>query len=370
MANFAFLNGLQPARLRHSISKRGAKGTAVHFFRRLGTVTDLAIVGPSVLRINPMGFVCNHTCPMCWLQHLPPEELKRQKKLDRELGMGLQEYKNLFAGMTAGLESVNVVGGGEPLVHPECPEIMTDIKRRGWRGSVITNGTLLKESTAKRLVDIRWNLTRVSVHAGDADTYQKIQGVDRFEAMRSNLKTFDRLRREAGAERECHLDIFHVVQHENIPHIERLFTIAEEVGADYIEFDKIIPYDKEKVLSADELRQAQEALISCARDSKVPCNIHQIVPELHVEEECAVERKAFVPAKKCSVGFDQTFIRATGEVMACCFSDEILGNVREQPFFEIWRGTKYREFRSRMINGKFAGYCITNRCTLPDVLHN
>jgi MoaA/NifB/PqqE/SkfB family radical SAM enzyme len=307
---------------------------------------------------------------MCWLQHLDPEDLKRNKKIDREQGLRLEEYRQLFAGMPPGLQSVNVVGGGEPLAHPQCADIMQEVKNSGYEGSIITNGSLLKESIAERMVKMRWNCTRVSVHAGDPETYQKIQGVDRFEIMRTNLKTFDRLRRAAGVKDRVQLWVFHVVQHENIPHIERLFEIAEEVGADYIEFDKIIPYDKEKVLAADELRVAQEALRSCAAQSHIPCNIGQIVPELQVEEECAEQHKPFIPAKRCSVGFDQACITSFGEVTPCCFSDERMGNIRERPFYEIWNGEKYREFRSRLMSGRFAKYCITNRCTLPDVLHN
>ena len=63
---------------------------------------------------------------------------------------------------------MNIVGGGEPLVHPECADIMREVKKRGVRGYLISNGTLMKEPISQAMVDMGWDLTRLSVHAGDS----------------------------------------------------------------------------------------------------------------------------------------------------------------------------------------------------------
>lgn len=370
MKSSTFLKGLKPARLVSAVRRRGIRGLAYHALRRTGTLHEQALAGPSMIRINPMGYICNHVCPMCWLQHLDPEVLKEEKRRDRTEGMKLEDYRRFFATVPNGVEEVNVVGGGEPLVHPQAVQIMAEVKRRGWRGSLITNGTLLSEEVSRELIGMRWNLVRVSVHAGDAETYRAIQGVDRFEHMRRNLKTFSRLRNKATSPKLVSLRVFHVIQRENIPHLHRLFEVAEDLGADFIEFDQIIPYDGGKWLTAEELRRARTALESCARASAVPCNLEEILMQLKVEEECASDNKPFVPAKSCSVGFDETFISSYGEVLPCCFSKEVMGNVKTTSFEEIWYGTRYSNFRTRLLNGRFASYCITNRCTLPCVLHN
>jgi len=369
MVNKLFTPGMHPARLATALRRRGVRGLAYHALRRAGTINEQAFAPPVLMRINPMGYVCNHTCPMCWLQHLDPEVLKREKQRDRAEGMTLQEYRSFFRSVPRGVEEVNVVGGGEPLVHPQAVEIMREIKRHAWRGSIITNGSLMKESISRQLHEMKWDMVRVSVHAGDAETYRAIQGVDRFDTMVANLKTFTRLRHEMRRP-EDRLTVFHVIQRENLATIPKLFEIAEEVGADLLEFDKIIPYDSGKWLTADELKKAQEVLASCARDSKVPCNLWEILPELKVEEDCASDGKPFIPAKSCSVGFDQVFVTSLGDVLPCCFSDEVMGNVRQQSFEEIWYGPKYANFRTRLLRGKFAKYCIGNRCALPGVLHN
>lgn len=59
-----------------------------------------------------------------------------------------------------------------------------------------------------------------------------------------------------------------------------------------------------------------------------------------------------------------------GEVVPCCFSDEVMGNVKNQTFEEIWYGDKYRKFRKRLMAGNFAKYCSDNRCKYETFLHN
>jgi MoaA/NifB/PqqE/SkfB family radical SAM enzyme len=368
MIDWSLLRFLKPAKIWAGLRRRGMRQGALHGARKVGTALNHALAGPSSLRINPMGFICNHRCPMCWLQHFDPADFERQQRIDRELGLKLADYERLFDSMPPGLEEVNLVGGGEPLVHAQCLEIMAAVKRRGWRGSLITNGSLLREAAAQHLVEIGWDEVRVSVHAGDAETYRLIQGVDHYETTRRNLIDYTRLR-TTPAGRRGHLGVFHVLQHENIPSIDKLFAFAEDVGADSLEFEKIIPLDAAKALSAAELQRAREAVQACARDSKVPCNIDTLLPTLMREEQAVTGAQPWVPARRCSVGFDQSFINAVGQVFPCCFSNEEMGNVRETSFRDIWFGSRYAAFRARLNRGRFAKYCIDTRCAMKGVLH-
>ncbi|MBI1291601.1 radical SAM protein [bacterium] len=371
MSKRVLLKGLQPKRFVAALRRRGIGGLTTHSMRRVGTMMGTALTGPAVIRINPMGFVCNHACPMCWLQHLDQEELKKAKKADIADNLKLDDYVRLLDSMPTGLEEVNVVGGGEPLVHKQCVDIMRAIKSRKLRGSLISNGSLLKQPVADALLDMRWDSLRVSVHGGDPEAYKAIQGVDHFDTVRRNLTYFTEQRRALGRERDCGLVVFHVIQHENIPHLERLFQFAEDVGADQMVLEKIIPYDSGKWLSKDELRSASEQIRECSERFRITFNKDAILGQLHHEEVVAeVEGRPWVPAKRCSVGFDEAFIDAMGNVLPCCFSNDIMGNIRESSFAKIWQSPQYRAFRGELMNGEFRGYCISNRCHLPNVLHD
>ncbi len=368
MSKLSLFKNFKPSLILSAINNRGMTGFTLHSLRRLGSMYEFVLMGPDTLRINPIGAQCNHACPMCWIRQVEPDERNRLFREDRENAMNLADYRSLFNGMPVGLHEVNVVGGGEPLLHREIIPILTAVKEHGWVGSLITNGTLMTKSVSDDLVRIRWDNVRVSVNGGDRETYHKIQGVDRFDLMRDNLRYYDQIRRRQSGSNRGRLSAFHVIQRDNLDSIDRLFDISEEIGADTIEFAAIIPFDPGAQLTADEQTRAVDTLNYCAQRSPVPCNLSEIVRQL--SPATGEDNDAFRPARFCSVGFDQTFILSNGNVMPCCFSTEVLGNVREMSFKDIWRGEKYQKFRIRLIRGKFARYCIECQCALPGVLHN
>ena len=426
---FEFL--IKPGEMVRGVRKLGARGAVLQGVRRASASVDRAVLGPGQLRINPVGAVCNHTCPMCWLQQKAPDEKKRVFREDRAKGMTLEDYVRFFDTAPRGITEVNVVGGGEPLVHRECVEIMRDVKRRGWRGYLISNGTLLDEDKARALVKMGWDRVRVSTHAGTAATYEQVQGVDHFERLRSNLQTYDRLRREAGAERRCALDVHHVLQRENLGEIDRMVEFAMSVGADHVVFELIFALSDDKRLTPDELEGLANDLRRVAATAPLSTNALDVVANVEREHaetsaelaaaaaatEAAAEAPpepsapeeplpapepaaasepapaaepvaasepvvgsgptpdaepelAYRPAARCSVGFDSCFVNSNGDVVPCCFSNEVMGNVREQSFKEVWYGEKYEDFRTRLINGKFAQYCSDVRCKLTSFLHD
>lgn len=364
------LTTLGPKKLIQAINNRGLRGAMVHGVRRLGTVMEHPLAGPDMLRINPLSYICNHRCPMCGLQHLEPDELRRGRRIEKRQALALAEYVALFESMPRGLRRVELVGGGEPLAHPNAVDIMAEVKKRGWIGSLISNGTLLSDPVARELVAMRWDITRISVHAGDRQTYTKIHGVDHFDIMLKNLKHFNRLRCERGLKEICALNIFHAIQRDNISSIDKLFSVAEEIGADSIQFDPVIALDHKHDLTIAEFEHAKAGLLSCARSSNIPCNLDEILAQLAAQQEAVETAKPFMPAARCSVGFDQTHISSLGNVEPCCFSPEVMGNLRDHSFKEIWGNETYQRFRKRLINGQFPRYCIESRCPLTEVLHN
>lgn len=372
----SLLRFLKPGKILGGLRRRGLRGALLHALRKAGMLRGRALAGPYLLRINPVGALCNHACPMCWRQHATPEELKTRQAQDRDGVLRLADYQRLFDSVPRGLEEVALTGGGEPLLHPDALEIMAEIKRRGWRGYLITNGTLFGEEAARRLAAMRWDAVRVSAHCGERELFARIHGVDRFEQLKTNLETYTRLRREAGMAGRCRLALFNVIQRENIGGIEAMVAFAEAVGADEIIFDKVIAYDPRDALTPDELREAARRIRAASAGARVGGNYGEILGKLEVEEEVARaecgsgEASPFRPAARCSVGFDEAHISATGEVSPCCLSSERMGDLRVQNFSEIWYGPRYADFRKRLIAGQFADYCIRLRCAMKHVLHD
>lgn len=351
-------------------NRRGLGNLGLHGLRRIGTLTQRAITGPIQIRINPFSYICNHRCFMCNLQNMPSEELAILRHIEKRSALNLEDYKDIFDNRLPGLISVNITGGGEPLMHPDITGIMSEIKKYKLKGSLITNGIGVTKQFSQQAVDMNWDGIRVSIHAGDAQTYKNVCGMDNYHRLKENLIFFNKYRRKKRAQSQCQMILFNVIQRENIRVLDKIFETAEEVGADHVEFEKLIPFNKDFKLSPQELRTAKDRLISCAANSKVSCNLATVLKQLNTEAFDIKGHQAFRPAKRCSVGFDQMFITSEGDVYPCCFSNEKMGNLRIQSLKETWNNAQYASFRKRLIRGKFEPYCYENRCTLPGVLHN
>lgn len=360
----------KPKMVVEGIQRLGLRGAVTHGVRHASTAAGVALLGPFQIRINPTDSICNHACPMCYLQYLPPEDLRAEKIRERKQWMLLNDYKQLLDGMPPGLTEVNIVGGGEPLAHPDVVGIMEEVRSRDLRGYLMTNGTLMKPKVSQRMIDIGWNRTRCSVHAGDAPTFQAIHGVNKFEILKENMLTFQKMRVEAGKEKSCMFSIVNVMQRENIHNIEAMFDFAEEVGVDYVEFELIVPLSIDKLLTIEELKHIKSTMEALAPRYTFASNMERFLEKILKEGEIGRNDEFYRPAKACSVGYDSAFIMGNGDVLPCCFSDEVMGSVKTDTFHDIWYGDKYRKFRSRLMDGKFAKYCSTNRCKYETFLHN
>ncbi len=368
MNGLSLFKNFEWSALKQAIRNRGIKSTLLHALRRTTTFFEFTLLGPDFVRLSPCDFQCNHACPICWLHNLDPETLETGLAKDRTGSLSIPEYRRLFNTFPFGVHEINVVGGGEPLMYPDIIELFREIKRHKWKGNLITNATLLNKTMARDMIDMHWDALRVSIHAGDPETYRNIHGRDNFHRMMSNLKFYNDYRHRKNLSRQCKLIAFHVIQRENIHSLENLFTVALEIGADFIEFDLIIPFSEAHRLLPEEIGYARETLLHAIRKFPIATNADEILPQLTVAAKNATG-ETFVPGKFCSVGFDQTFITGSGDVLPCCFSNEVMGNIRQTEFHKIWFGEKYHGFRKRLIRGKFAAYCIANRCSLPGVLH-
>jgi MoaA/NifB/PqqE/SkfB family radical SAM enzyme len=381
-----------------------------------GIEVQYALLGPQLLRVNPVDFLCNATCPMCWQRHLPPGELKRQRKQELQSVLTIDEYEKLLRTVPPGLEAIELVGGGEPLLHPDACELMRRIRQRGIRGQLISNGILLTQKLALAMVEMGWNHVRISVNAADRETYRIVNGVDRFDVVVQNLATYHRLRAEAGATRACEMQLFFVLQRANLDGVGAMLALAREVGADSVVFELIRPFTEAERLLAGELLKLRESFEKLAGRAPIEFNSDAILRQIEndlvtfrdpspetagaaldpvdavgsrasatepmvdanvsslagsdaaVPSGAPTPDKEFIPGKACVVGFKHAFITAQGNVQPCCFSPEVMGNIREQDFSEIWYGEPYCNFRKRLANGQFSDYCKTNWCALPEVI--
>lgn len=90
---------------------------------------------------------------------------------------------------------------GEPLMHPQILEIIRYIKSAHPKNMIhlTTNGVLMKESIARRLIELKVDIVRVGIRAATEETFFKIHKKQHFQRVKDNIYTLLRLRREAAS---------------------------------------------------------------------------------------------------------------------------------------------------------------------------
>lgn len=346
---------------------------ATETLRRIGIVGQRALTGPRWLRICPVGYLCNEDCVMCWRHTIEPERLRTLQATDLEQGLKLDDYRRLLDDMPPGLQWVEIIGGGEPLLHPQITEIMAEITSRRLSGLLVTNGTLLDEHLARAMISTGWDTVRVSLSAGDAETYRKIHGRDNLDLVVENLKRLGALRKARPGRSRPRLLLLHVLTRESIERIPSLFAIAEELTAEVVYFERAVPFTDSGRLEPSQLARAADVLASEARASRIPTNLDSILPALGCGyDHPAASTTPATPTQLtsgscCTIGFEETTIMSDGRVLPCCIATEGLGNIRDEPFSEIWQGPAYTALRSSLVSGRFEPYC--SDCWAPQSVH-
>ena len=104
--------------------------------------------------------ICNMHCSFCHGHHRTPGQMKREQfetVLQQLSGMTQYIYYHLM---------------GEPLTHPQLPELIAMAGQRGFRSVITTNGTLLK-SRGQALLDSGVHKVSVSLHSFEEDDQEK-----------------------------------------------------------------------------------------------------------------------------------------------------------------------------------------------------
>jgi hypothetical protein len=154
-------------------------------------------MGPITVEMHPSTY-CNHSCPGCiyGVRNLSPcQKHNFDMKLLPEL---IEDMKEL------GVKGVNLSGGGEPLMHPNCDSIIKQLKKAGFDVGLITNGALLdKPADIENVLDnCLW--VRFSVDAGSDEVYKETHGhVADFD------KTVDIIKNVVGT-RNMNKPVFHI----------------------------------------------------------------------------------------------------------------------------------------------------------------
>ncbi len=139
--------------------------------------------------------VCDLACPFCFRQWIATPD----KIIDFELFRRIVDQC-----ATLGVPSMKLNWRGEPLLHPQLPEMIDLAKRAGILEVIInTNATTLDEEKSRALIDAGLDMIIYSFDGGSKETYERMRPgrfkPNSFDAVYDNIRRFADIRSQMGA---------------------------------------------------------------------------------------------------------------------------------------------------------------------------
>ncbi|MGI5238805.1 radical SAM protein [Dactylosporangium sp. CA-139066] len=222
------------------------------------------LAAPVVVDIDPTTF-CDLSCPECISASLLHQGRFTQQRLV-ELAHEL---------ISAGVQGVVFIGGGEPLAHPATTSAIEILHTGGIAVGLVTNGTLLDRNLAVLAGHVSW--VRVSVDAATPMTYAAFRpsrnGRNMFATVIENMRSL-------AAVKSGQLGYSFVVNapstsgresdRTNMFEIDAAAVLARDIGCDYFEIKAAMLDDHRLAPVSPRVRGELSARLEAARGHQRP----------------------------------------------------------------------------------------------------
>ena len=262
---------------------------------------------------------CNLYCPMC------PRETHPQPKAD----MSGEVFERLVRESADTAEHMMLIGLGEPLMDPKIFDRIQHCERHGISSLLSTNGVLLDEKAATRLLDSPLAHITLSFDGASKETFEHYRKGARFEKVRDNFVRFANMKHA----RKSKLQI--VVQMVRMP------GNAHEVD-DFRRFWSAVP-------GVDQVRVKED-------------ETNLVQPENR--------RPGATKMRRCHYLWrGPMYVKHDGRVYPCCQSYGLdgspVGDLRHQSLEEIFDSPDMRHLRQLHAAGRGAEVEMCSRCLTP-----
>ena len=204
---------------------------------------------------------------------------------------------------------------GEPLMNPALFDMIAYARSAGIRTRFHTNGTMLNEERARKLIEASPDLVSFSIDGFQKDIYERVRVGARFENTIGNIRRFLEMRRQMKRRRP--------------------YVVIERIR-----------------FSHSDVPEAVESIRALAQEFRDAGADEVIVKEEYVwAEETAAEAPRSSVNTVCTFPWYSAVICWDGTVTPCpqdFHAKMKLGNVREQSLRDVWNGPAYRDHRRRL----------------------
>lgn len=247
---------------------------------------------------------CPNRCIHCALpdsgRHLRLEPEKVKEIIDQILKIGT---------------TLVIFDGGEPAIYKELPELVAYVDDRAI-STLFTSGAGFSASLAGRLKEAGLYAVNVSLDSPVPEEH---------DAMRGRYGVFQDAMRAAEYAKDAGLlvDLYVVIRHDNINHLQEFHSLAKKIGANELTFFEVVPVGRWSERTDVSLSAADQA----ALDNFVSYS--------------GAPRIFSVPAARrrfgCFAGRTWIHITPGGEVYPCACMPQSFGSIYREPISRIWK---------------------------------
>lgn len=263
---------------------------------------------------------CNLHCPEC------PSGAGTMSRKRGFMNTGF--YRRIIAGLKPFLLNTNLYFQGEPMLHPEFFSFIEEAA--GIETVVSTNGHYLNEENAEKLSKSGLSRIIISVDGISQEIYSIYRKNGDVEKVKEGIRTLCRAVKENKSSLRIYIQM--LVNRYNENQLNEIQYFAEVNGAFFVtksmqiyddsRYADWMPYD-------DRFRRYGAA-----------------------GEKTGI--KSFLPRRCTRIWFNPV-VTWDGKVLPCCFDKDgeyVMGDLNTETFREIWHGTRFREFRQRLLSGR------------------
>jgi MoaA/NifB/PqqE/SkfB family radical SAM enzyme len=305
--------------------------------------------GPLYAQIS-ISDACDHRCIMCPYHPPTPARAPTEWFADAQPGLMARElFASVVADLAAlGTQRIDLVGRGEPLLHPDVVGLVRLARRAGLDVSITSNGSRLDVALAEGLVGADLSALRVSVDAARPQTYATVHVGERPDSLPrlvGRIAHLARLREGAGR-RTPTITVSFTIGRENVDELDEMLDLAVEARADAVFFQHVLPMTERAramALSSERWRDVSENTVPRLKRRARAARLESNLDEFRSTEPIPVD--VGTTPTRCYVGYYFTAVLASGAVAPCCQTRASVGNAAGSGFTEVWRGAPYEEFR-------------------------
>ncbi|MFD1774730.1 radical SAM/SPASM domain-containing protein [Paenibacillus rhizophilus] len=285
---------------------------------------------------------CNLYCEHCYRDSGPASSV--------EDDLTTEEGRQLIDEIKAAAFRLLILSGGEPLIRDDLCELIAYASSIGLRPALGSNGTLLTAAKAAELKKAGLGGIAISIDSATPEHHNRFRNAP--EGWQQAVQGIH-YAREAGLRVQINMTL----TADNMDDFDQLAQLAEELNVASLHPFFLVPTGRAVNIEEDGLKQ--ERYYSVLRSVLAK----QKSSPLEIKPTCAPQ---FMPLAK-SMGLDMRYTRGclagvaycsvlpNGEVHICPYLPVKVGNVREQPFDEIWRDNPvFKDLRNFM---EYEGAC-------------